>query len=395
MQVVGARRVKALHTERVNEYGLRTNLAPRNLPTLPTKMQNDINQNTGVIERKPQPQDWIAGGETGITFEERMPAANWSKYLPSCEKQKGLFDTMACVSFSALNCVEAQINFLMSAGLIDKAQLKTLKSLGFIGKDGLFNCSDRFTAKMSGTTKNGNYLTAVWDSIRNHGLLPEKDWAFDLSKFDWEYYYTEIPQELKDKAKKILDIMEFSYEYVFPGSLNCQRSIKEHLKQAPLQIAAPVCPDWSSNNVVPTCGLTRAQHATMIYGFEDKKLFNDFDHYDPFEKQLDWNYPIPYVIKGVATLKKPIEAPKTFKHEFQQVLNYGMRGAEVVALQDALKADGVFPLTVNSTGYFGEITRAAVMAFQRKHEVAPEDEIVVANGRVGRKTLKALNEIFA
>lgn len=358
-------------------------------------MQNAINQNTGVIEREPQPQDWMAGGETGITFVERNVAANWSKYLPSNEWQKGIFDTMACVTFSALNCVEAQINCLMSAGLIRDDQIEALKNLGFIGSDGLFNCSDRFTAKMSGTTKNGNYLTAVWDSIRKDGLLPEKDWQFDLKKFNWDDYYSEIPQSLKDKAKKILDIVEFAYEYVYPGALNCQRAIKDHLKQAPLQIAAPCCPNWSSDEIVPTCGLTRAQHATMIYGFENLKLFNDFDHYDPFEKRLDWNYPIPYVLKGVVTLKKPVEAPKTFKHEFKQVLDFGMRGSEIVALQDALKVDGVFPLNVNSTGNFFGITRDAVMKFQRKHNVADEAEIVAANGRVGRKTLAKLNELFA
>lgn len=41
-------------------------------------------------------------------------------------------------------------------------------------------------------------------------------------------------------------------------------------------------------------------------------------------------------------------------------LHFGMRGPAVVALQDALKAAGFFPVGIRSTGYFGPITRAAV-----------------------------------
>ena len=353
------------------------------------------NINTGVIVRDPQPTDWIAGQETGIAYQDRMAFGDWTKYLPSDEQQKGLFDTMACVSFSALNCVEAQINYLLSEGLVNTAQQKELADLGFIGEDGLFNCSDRFTAKMSGTTKNGNYLTAVWDSIRKDGLLPEKDWHFDLNKFQWDDYYCEIPQELKDKAKKILDIFDFKYEFAVANTQDYQQAISTNIKQSPLQIAAPVCPNWvARDSIVPTCGLTAAQHATMIYGFNCLELFRVLDHYNPFAKKISWNYPIPFAIKGVVNIKQPVETPKQFQHEFTQVLTWGMRSAEVAILQDALKIDGVFSLKVNSTGYFGEITRKAVIDFQRKHKVADEAEIIAANGRVGKKTLAKLNEIF-
>lgn len=45
-------------------------------------------------------------------------------------------------------------------------------------------------------------------------------------------------------------------------------------------------------------------------------------------------------------------------------LSQGKRGSEVVALQDFLRAHGYF--SVASTGYFGPLTRSAVVAFQAK-----------------------------
>ena len=58
---------------------------------------------------------------------------------------------------------------------------------------------------------------------------------------------------------------------------------------------------------------------------------------------------------------------------------------EVVRLQDFLKAKGMFPTNVQSTGYFGSVTKKAVITFQ-------ESAGLVADGVVGTKTLKELNK---
>ena len=49
---------------------------------------------------------------------------------------------------------------------------------------------------MSGTTKEGNYLTKVGDSIRNDGLVPESVWGVDDSIKTWDDYYSEIPENI-------------------------------------------------------------------------------------------------------------------------------------------------------------------------------------------------------
>lgn len=61
---------------------------------------------------------------------------------------------------------------------------------------------------------------------------------------------------------------------------------------------------------------------------------------------------------------------------------------EVIALQNVLKFEGVFPSNVDSTGYFGSVTRKAVSDFQVKYGITPID------GYVGKKTRAKLNELY-
>jgi hypothetical protein len=357
-----------------------------------------IPENTGLLIRAPQPTDWIAGGETGIALTERNAKANWKDYIPGPERQKGrTIETMACVTYSALNLVETQIRWMIAAGMISNALVEKMQKLGYFDANCNLNFSDRFTAKMSGTGKTGNYLTAVWDSIRNHGLVPEKDWPSDVDKFTWDEYYKEIPQAIKDKAQKFREIFEVKYEFVFNGSGNSTDEIREHITQAPLQLAAPVCKPWAGG-VIKSCGSDIPQHATQIFGFNLGVEIDIFDTYDPFTKKLAWDYPMPYVLKGLVDLKVTQEPLfPTWTHNFTKDLEYGQRNSDVAALQHALKADGVFPANVLETGYYGLTTSKAVTEYQRKYKIAPETAILSLMGkssRVGPMTRVVLNKQF-
>ena len=75
---------------------------------------------------------------------------------------------------------------------------------------------------------------------------------------------------------------------------------------------------------------------------------------------------------------------------------FGQRSDEIVALQDILRYEGVYPNNIASTGYYGAITAKAVLAWQRKYKVASETELVSLQGRrVGKKTIAKLNELYA
>ena len=371
------------------------------------------NVNTGVLVQPPLPTDFILGGETGITVEVRNPFAYWEQYLPTDEAQIGVyFDTMACVTFSALNCVEAQMNFLKEKNLIPQDALQKLTEMGFFDEFGRFNCSDRFTAKMSGTTRNGNYLASVWDSIRNDGILPEKDWPYPRDQrtpvFDWNEYYKEIPQELKDKALKSKEIIETRYQWVAPGIRVDRNALLQSMKIAPLQNATAVCSPWNTTEIIPACTLS-VGHATMIWRLMDSWT-DIFDHYKPFRKRLALNYNIPFIMQGVVYIKSGaptnIQPPTTppsqqpanppdFKHRFIANLRFGEKSNEVKALQDALKIDGTFPKNVISTGFYGNITAKAVYAFQTKYKVASPQELISLKGQIaGKKTRAKLNQLF-
>ncbi len=69
-------------------------------------------------------------------------------------------------------------------------------------------------------------------------------------------------------------------------------------------------------------------------------------------------------------------------YAFTKTLQVGSTGADVSALQNRLTLEGLF--SANQTGYFGSITKTAVMAFQAKNGVE-------SVGVVGPKTRAILN----
>jgi len=271
-----------------------------------TTAYSPMNSNTGFIEKLPGARDFVAGDISAIS---PIPVTNgdWTKWLPTDERQAfRFFDTMACVTFSALNSIETYLNWLIDTKKLTPEQVGFLTS-GYLDSNGKVNLSDRFTAKMSGTQKNGNYLISVADSIRNHGVLPESDWQ-GSDTFEWDTYYAEIPQALKDKAKKFTEYFEVMYEWINPTpGENLFNRIKQELTVSPIQIAAPTCPPWGGTAPIPPCGKTAASHATMIYSTSDS--IKDLDHYDPYKKLLTPDYTIPYLFRYVVLprAKQPVK----------------------------------------------------------------------------------------
>ena len=263
---------------------------------------------TGVlIPEKIAESDFIAGSKNAIKYEEVNPSGDWGQYLPIGEKQHSVyFDSKSCVSFSFLNVIETSLNYLMDNSLLPFSHFKFLKENGYFINNEI-NFSDRALSKKSGTTNRGNYLTKVADTARHQGLLPESDWNYPVNQrnpiFDWDDFYKEIPQELKNKALKFLDYFGVQYEWVSLSYAQASHDeIKRHLKQSPLQLAAPYCQGWNSGNVVKKCNKRKASHATIIYRLAD--YIYDFDHYAPFIKRLALDYYMPYLMKIVLIIKK-------------------------------------------------------------------------------------------
>lgn len=198
-------------------------------------------ENLGVIEGV-RPTDFVAGA---LPYEERLPSGDWRPYLVKEEHQySDNIDTMACVSFSLNNSLEIQNKFLTGEEV---------------------NFSDRFLAKMSNTTPQGNWLNVVADTARNIGLVTEDLWPAPPN-YTWNSYYSSIPQEVINKAQKF----DISYEWI-PTDL---ASLTKHLKQAPLQIVVPV---------------PYPNHAVVLVHLEGETAYY-FDTYSPHLKTMNFTY---------------------------------------------------------------------------------------------------------
>lgn len=350
----------------------------------------EIIKDTGFIFKDPSPTDFKVGGETGVEPVAVNRSKNWEDYLPSPEIQKGkLIDTMACVTYSALNSIETQFQIIKEKLRVD--QIKWLSDNGYI-VNGELSLSDRFTAKMSGTTKEGNYFVKVWDSIRHDGVLPESDWPSDPASFTWEEYYKEIPQELKDKAKKFNEIFEIKYEWVDVNKKNKKLIFKDILKTAPIQVAVKVGKNWSKDKIIQASS-DGFNHAVLVYDVTD--TIKIYDHYLKFKKQLVIDHPIICAIRGVLLVRKETPNYQTSYH-FTTDLRYKDRNLDVEKLQKCLIELGYISKSVNATGYYGDITADAVYRFQVEHNVSDMFELNRLEGKVvGVKTRAKLNRMFA
>jgi hypothetical protein len=198
------------------------------------------------------------------------------------------------------------------------------------------------------------------------------------------------------KGLEFLKWFTIQYQWVaYPAAPATPDSLKQDLLVAPLQIATAVCAGWNTDDPIKACG-PGTQHATEMTCVEGS-VYDILDHYNPFQKQFAIDYNITYAMQGLAVITNgaPVHypPPPNFNHKFTTQMDIGASGPEVVALQDALKTDGEFPLTVQSTGYFGTVTQKAVGAFQTRYGVVYVGQ--PGFGRVGPLTMAQLNKLFA
>lgn len=332
-----------------------------------------IKQSGLIITPSPSPNDWIMGAESGIIPVVRRSDSDWRNFIPSSEAQRDIdFDTCSCVTFSATNVIETFLNYYIANGLLSQDHLDFLKVFRFIDVNNKINISDRFTAIMSGTTALGNTVPTVANSIKNTGLLSEKDFPFGGINFAQYQDRTKISNYMIARAKKFLNYFSTNFEWVMFAAGNQNSSSESQvlsaaLKEAPLQICVPIT----------------AYHAEELLQLIPGGKKTYYDSYPPFLEEYDpalW--PIQCALKYVILpLSNPPKLPSVSIHS---QLKLGMTSLEVTNLQKLLSYLGFMNLV---TGYFGSITEAAVKEFQNFYG------ITIA-GEVGPQTLAKLKEIF-
>ena len=269
-------------------------------------------KNKGLILDKKDDRDYTLGG----IFDKKIlrKDGQWLDFLPDGEKQKDPLETMSCTSQSLLNCVE----------IINKVKWN-------INKD----YSDRFLAKCSGTTHNGNSMRTVLETLRKYyGVVREKQW--DGHGFmSWDIYYKAIPKDILNMGQ--LWIKEYNLKYANVNS-NSHDAMMKALKYSPLYTAGFA---WMQRNgKYQSYG--NANHAFVIVGYVKDEYWLIFDSYAPFVKKLDWNYKFSFT-RSIFLNKKET------KYNQKAIDKLRKRGLKYIMTVE--RAGEIFELTDNGLKY--------------------------------------------
>jgi hypothetical protein len=279
--------------------------------------------------------DYIQGVKGNLQYQILNPNGDWLSFVSDGNPQKYAFDTDECISLSACNILETQLNFLKTQGLIPQGHLKFFTDNGYL-INGQFQLSERFSAILNGTSINGNGFQNVWQGFRKNGILPRSklNYTFEQSnKFltqetmCQDYYNPAvITNEMKALALESLKYIIIQWEFVVNDELNRPSiddtiHLNSALKQAPLHLAIPACPSWNSGNVT-ACGDKKPAHGVMLCGINANKTYSIFDQYVSYHKTLSADYPIPYCCKGTITVNNTLATIPEALTWFQKILAY-------------------------------------------------------------------------
>ena len=194
-------------------------------------MKQQPSVNYGFLPPVEKPTDRLFG--TSETRFNIFGIEDWTPYYSPGELQViNNVRTQACVSFSAIKIVSAIFNYKLEHNQISDSNLKWLIEKGYI-VNGKMDASERYLAKMSGTSVQGNSADAVGNTVRHWGLVPQSVWPFDLDFWSWDEYYKLIPKEVMELGLEFAERFDISYDRVW---LDNKEVVLEALSHSPLQV---------------------------------------------------------------------------------------------------------------------------------------------------------------
>ena len=224
---------------------------------------------------------------------------NWLPYMTKPYETQYLgFDQLNCVTKSGMHCVEAILNYYLKNGGLPKELEDFLKNpkAGYLNDQGFVDLSERFTAKMAGTTKEGLGMDKFWQSINKDGFVPKKVYPDPTGSFTWEDYYKPIPENVIEVGRRSAKIFNWIWKVKVYNNWNAPNlsDIRGYLKGSPIHFSTCLCNRDFAGVLRYTCGSKVYQHAMTLYSVND---FQDvLDQYDPFLRKSDLKYPLPCVI---------------------------------------------------------------------------------------------------
>jgi hypothetical protein len=279
-----------------------------------------------------------------------------------------------------MQAIETQLNRRLPT--LPESHRYFLATNGYLVGDKI-SLSPRFSAITGGNTIKGNYFHKVWDTARKVGVIPESDLPSFGGTTNWAEYHdpTVITKDMEKKAARFLEFFEIKYDFIGYDQIKGfsedeARATDILIKQCPIGIGVPI----------------PVSHAILMLRRYDQK-YDSFDHYTPCHRVNDPRG-VGLAMRGVVTIKETPVIKKPV-HFFAVDLAFGDKGIEVAQLQLALIFLGFLKPGLD-TGYFGPITKNAVIKLQesRPVEILKKAGITHGTGLVRSVTRAYLNSLF-
>lgn len=263
----------------------------------------------GLKTVTPQLKDYQADGKIRLGGTPLNPSGQWDEWLPPDELQSVLgVDPQACATFGTLNCVEALARFIYKESP---------------------DYSDRFLAKISGTTIDGNDPHTVAETLRKKGSVNEEDWpSVGYTPVSWEGYYADIPRSVETLALEFPARFNFGHQWVSGQPWK----MMEALKYSPLGVGVYAWVTDDDGIYYRPSGAGDV-HWVMIYGWgelpDGSMYWKCFDSYDNTHKRLRWDFGFS-MVKQYTLAKQVIDetAWGKFKTLFRRILGFTPLGGE-------------------------------------------------------------------
>lgn len=286
----------------------------------------------------------------------------------------------------------------------------------------VINFSPRFLYAMAkaqdGILEEGTYPSLVAKIFNQVGCATEatcpNDTTLDHETYVYQRLTANIPRAARDEAA----------QYKIPGYAFVNTQNEDDVKRAIFEgsaiagllrigkewwTGADGFVTWDEGKILPLLPPASiiSGHEIVLYGFDTsnfKDLINSWSSEWAHQGTgwFDYQKYKPYFIEAIVIrdLPAPVieelkQLPPKPKHTFLVNMELGQKNDEIVFLQQCLKYEGLFPVATPSTGYYGDITRQAVLAFQKKYGISPAAQLLYRGRYCYEHTRMKLNQLYA
>jgi hypothetical protein len=255
--------------------------------------------------------DWIAWWNSPLKPEKRNMTWDWKMYAPEHEIQfinwkLDPFETSFCVTFSALDSIETEFNYLLANWLVPQEDVKWLNNNWYF-KNWKINLSDRFTWILWETTKTWAYLFKIARAIIDYWLIPENMLPLNVDTYEEFVDKTKITDKMYEVWREFNKRFIINYEWItLDNSPISKNDLKENLKVSPMQCVVRYDDwDWILN---PSWMLNHAVMCNWYHESSDAEDIND--SYWREQKRYSREHPRSYLQFYITFKNKEINMDK-------------------------------------------------------------------------------------